>query len=174
MSDYFIADTHFGDKRIMNLENRPFKTVDDMDNYIINRWNEEIDDLDTVYVLGDFTAYMEEEKVKGILSQLKGFKVLVMGNHDEIFLPKKWQELGFDLVMPYPIIVENFFILSHEPMYVNKNGAYANIFGHVHGNPNYKSFSELGACVSCERINYTPISFDNVVCGMDNEQVKEI
>ena len=43
-----------------------------------------------------------------------------------------------------------------------QNMPYANIFGHVHANPIYKDFSEQSFCVSVERINYTPVSFDEI------------
>ena len=71
---YFIADTHFGDKQIINYENRPFETIEEMDSELINRWNSVINETDTVYVLGDFGAADYEEKV---LSQLNGMKFLI-------------------------------------------------------------------------------------------------
>ena len=36
---YLIADTHFGHARIMEYENRPFASVEDMDVKIIENWN---------------------------------------------------------------------------------------------------------------------------------------
>ena len=53
MSIFFIADTHFGDERILRYENRPFKSVDEMNSEIIKRWNESVKDDDSVYLLGD-------------------------------------------------------------------------------------------------------------------------
>ena len=166
MADYFIADTHFGDNRIISLENRKFKDVVTHDKQLVKNWNDTVTQDDTVYVLGDFTTYKNEYGVRNLINSLNGNKVLVMGNHDDIFTTDTWKNLGFNLVIPYPIIYKNFFILSHEPMYVNENGAYANIYGHVHGNPNYKDYSNLGACVCVERIGYTPISFEKLVQNM--------
>jgi calcineurin-like phosphoesterase family protein len=49
---------------------------------------------------------------------------------------------------------------------------YANIFGHVHANPIYKDFSPQSFCVSVERINYTPISFEEIKRVIAEEKSK--
>lgn len=50
---YFIADLHFDDGHIMEYENRPFETVDDMNNSLRNNWNSIAKSDDEVYDLGD-------------------------------------------------------------------------------------------------------------------------
>ena len=67
-----------------------------------------------------------------------------------------------------PVIIDGFWILSHEPLYVNSNMPYANIFGHVHDSPIIKDFSNQHFCVSCERINYAPINFDDIKYRVKN------
>lgn len=157
---FFIADTHFGHNEIIKYENRPFSDTDEMDRILISNWNNTVSDNDTVFMLGDFSLY-PKDKSQEICQCLKGKKFLVMGNHDtqsEIY----YREIGFESVSKYPIIIENFWILSHEPLYINKNMPYANIFGHVHSNPIYKDFSPQSFCVSAERINYTPLDFNTI------------
>ena len=51
MSAFFIADTHFGDGNILRYENRPFATVEEMDQELIRRWNEKVGEGDTVFHL---------------------------------------------------------------------------------------------------------------------------
>jgi len=58
--------------------------------------------------------------------------------------------------------LETFWILSHEPLYVNENMPYANLFGHVHNSPLFKDFSKQHYCVSVERTEFAPISFEEV------------
>lgn len=162
MSIYMIADTHFFHKNIIEYENRPFKTVEEMNEALITNWNQTISKLDVVYLLGDF-CWKAKTNGKEILDRLNGYKVLVMGNHDSIS-HKTFLQMGFDEVSKYPIILENYFILSHEPMYININMPYANIFGHVHGNPAFKDYSRQTFCVSVERpkVNYRPLLFDKI------------
>lgn len=51
---WFIGDTHFYHKNIIDYENRPFKSVEDMNKGLIDTWNSRVKKLDRVFVLGDF------------------------------------------------------------------------------------------------------------------------
>lgn len=161
---YFIADTHFSEENIRRYENRPFKNAIEMNEKLITKWNEIVSEEDPVYVLGDFGAINQEDF---ILKQLKGIKFLVKGNHD-MNSNHYYRKAGFQEVYDYPIIIRNFWILSHEPLYINENMPYANIFGHVHNSPIIKTFSKQHYCVSVERINYAPISFDEIIFKVQN------
>lgn len=156
---YFTADTHFSDENIILYENRPFENAVKMDKELILKWNGIVSNNDTVYILGDFGAQGSESL---LLSQLKGEKYLVKGNHDSN-TNAYYREAGFKEVYDFPIITRGFWILSHEPLYVNENMPYANIFGHVHNSPLYKTYSRHHYCVSVERTNYAPISFDEII-----------
>ena len=63
---YFIADTHFNHANIIKYCNRPFKNTDEMNKYIIRKWNSVVKERDTVYHLGDVVDYtpVRIEKVK--------------------------------------------------------------------------------------------------------------
>lgn len=158
MAIYFIADTHFMEEHIIKYENRPFPSVGSMDEGLIQNWNAQVSEEDKVYVLGDFGAVGHE---KEILDRLKGIKYLVKGNHD-IKENEYYRNAGFKEVYDCPILLDSFWILSHEPLYVNENMPYANLFGHVHNSPLFKDFSKQHFCVSVERIHYAPVSFDEI------------
>ena len=164
--DYFIADTHFGGEKIRRYENRPFETAVEMDEKLIENWNGIVTEEDTVYVLGDFSDYAEAEKDIEILQRLNGTKILVMGNHDRHRTPQEWRDLGFSECYPMPVIYQGFFMLSHEPLYINTNMPYANFYGHVHGNPSYKDACKQSVCVSVERIDYRPAEFGELRAQM--------
>lgn len=166
---YFIADTHFSEENIILYENRPFKNAKEMDSTLLERWNQVVNQEDTIYVLGDFGA---QGKESFIINQLKGRKFLVKGNHD-IQSNAYYRDAGFEEVYDYPIIIRNFWILSHEPLYVNTNMPYANLFGHVHNSPIIKTYSSQHYCVSVERINYMPISFNEIITQIQNHSSKE-
>ncbi len=168
---FFIADTHFGDENILLYENRPYKSVDDMDFDLIEKWNSVVADEDDVYIIGDFGAVGYECE---ILNKLNGKKFLIKGNHD-IQTNDDYREYGFAEVYDHPIIIDGFWILSHEPLYVSENLPYANIFGHVHASPIVRAYSSHHFCVSVERINYSPISLDDIIkCVIDNKDNKQL
>lgn len=169
---WLIGDTHFYHENILKYENRPFSSVDKMNKALISNWNSKVKSRDKIIVLGDF-CFGAIQHAKEILDQLNGYKVLVMGNHDTVS-PKRFIEAGFDEVYRYPIIYDGFYILSHEPMYVNSNMPYANIFAHVHSNKAYADASEQTFCVSVERpaLNYYPIEFEKVKRIMESYRDK--
>lgn len=77
---YFTSDMHFGHRNIINLCQRPFSSVEEMNNCMIQNWNKTIKNNDEVYILGD-VAWGEPDEY---LKQLDGKKYLVKGNHDKI------------------------------------------------------------------------------------------
>lgn len=157
---YFIADTHFGHSKIIEYEHRPFCSVLEMDRSIIKLWNQSVKPNDIIFILGDLTFHNFED-TKNIVSKLHGKKILIRGNHDkqrEAF----YLNSGIHKVYDFPIIYNDFWMLSHKPMYTNSNMPYANIFGHVHTDKAYTDYSSQTFCVSVERIGYKPISFDEI------------
>lgn len=158
---FFIADTHFSHKNIINLCDRPFSNVNEMDNTMINNWNSVVKKEDKVFMVGDF-ALSGKNKIIEIGQQLNGRKTLILGNHDGAS-KKTYYEAGFEYVSKYPIIFEEFFIISHKPQFVKNHGLYVNIFGHVHDNPMYNDYSKNSFCVSAERIDYTPVEFNEIL-----------
>lgn len=163
---YFIADTHFGEENIRLYENRPFANITEMDNALKKHWNNRVSQRDDIYVLGDFGAAGQE---KVLLAQLNGRKFLVKGNHD-VQSNQYYRDCGFVEVYDYPIIIKDFWILSHAPLYVNTNMPYANLFGHVHNSPITKTYSSQHYCVSVERIQYTPISFNEIIMAIQGSK----
>lgn len=163
---YFIADTHFGDQNIMKYENRPFADVVEMDEAIIENWNKTVNVEDEIFVLGDFSFY-ELEKTTEICTRLNGSKSLILGNHD-MNETDYYRACGFEEVYKYPVLYEGYWILSHEPLYINQNMPYANIFGHVHQNKTYVDYSEQSFCVCIERLDYRPIVFHEIKKRMES------
>lgn len=159
MKTFFIADTHFDSESIMRYENRPFATVEEMNEAMICRWNEVVSPEDQVYVIGDFGG---DGREKEILEQLTGTKYLVKGNHD-IMSNEYYRQAGFAEVYDLPVLFDGFFLLSHEPLYVNTNMPYANLFGHVHANPVYRDYSPHHFCVCVERTDYRPMTLEEIL-----------
>lgn len=76
---WFIGCTHFGHNNILRLADRPFKTIEEHDEVLLERWNSKVGKNDVVYHLGDVTW----KNPAKLLQQLKGRIVLIVGNHDD-------------------------------------------------------------------------------------------
>lgn len=86
--NYYISDLHlFCNSQTqsgVNYDNRPFANVDEMHAYILERWNAKVTNGDTVYILGDISLRGRCDALIALVAQLKGKKVLVCGNHDDL------------------------------------------------------------------------------------------
>ena len=78
---YFIADPHFGHVNILQLSNRPFKTIQEHDDTLIKNWNNVVKPADEIYILGDLTMSKDGKYANSLLSKLNGRKYLINGNH---------------------------------------------------------------------------------------------
>ena len=152
---YFYSDPHFADDEMKYLRK----------NYIgddeqVRRINSKIGKNDTLIILGDVG---DIEFVK----KLRGYKVLIMGNHDAGATNYKRQayEDGiikdnhlFDEVYEGALIISEKLILSHEPL----NFPYAiNIHGHDHSNWSGSDLLHWNMCA--EHIDYTPVCLKAII-----------
>lgn len=82
---YFWSDTHFYHEGIIRHCNRPFSSVEEMNESMIERWNAVVKERDTIYHLGDFgfRGGLDGKGLEIIFGRLNGNKHLVIGNHDE-------------------------------------------------------------------------------------------
>lgn len=83
MNNFFTSDLHLGHERVINLCNRPFKSVKEMNDQICGRWNEVVTEDDRVVILGDLAMGQIKESIK-LVEKLNGKKSLVPGNHDRV------------------------------------------------------------------------------------------
>ncbi len=133
--NFYIADLHFGHFNIIRYDNRPFKTVEEMDNTLIKNWNKAVTNEDYVWILGDI-SWHDDKKTAEIFKQLNGTKILIKGNHDSI---KRGSELVkcFTSIQDYAELYldkKNKVIMSHYPMPF-WNGQFRDtihLYGHVH------------------------------------------
>jgi calcineurin-like phosphoesterase family protein len=155
---YFISDSHFNHFNVITYENRPFNNIIDMNECMIERWNSVVKSKsDKVFFCGDF-GFGGRDNIAKIVKQLRGNKVLIMGNHDKRRSYKFWLDVGFKEVYSYPIIYNTHFILSHQPLLSVPNG-YLNVHGHIHSKT---LFAPYHFNVSCEVLNYYPINFNEI------------
>lgn len=163
---WFTSDTHWGHQNIIDYENRPFQTVEDMDEALIENWNACVKPGDTVYHLGDVFFRKNTPTMKAIMDRLNGDKILRMGNHDRESVTK-YLHLGFQKVYKQDLIVSKFakpMILSHYPVEdeLTLNSFKArNVHGHTHSQNGYLD-QYYFKCVSVELTNYRPLHVDEI------------
>jgi calcineurin-like phosphoesterase family protein len=100
MALWLTADLHLGHANIIRYCDRPFDAVQDMDERLVDRWNERVGEDDTVVVLGD-VALGPIQASLSLVSRLAGTKLLVAGNHDRCWAgngarARTWHERYLD------------------------------------------------------------------------------
>ncbi|MCR5206635.1 MAG: metallophosphoesterase family protein [Lachnospiraceae bacterium] len=140
---YYIADLHFFHGNMNSrMDKRGFGSVEEMNEYMIQKWNSRIRQNDDIVVLGDFSLGKGEE-TNGILRRLNGRKFLIEGNHDRFLNDRKFDKKLFHWIKPYEEMKDNKrkVVLSHYPIFcyngqyrLNKEGDAKTymLFGHVH------------------------------------------
>jgi calcineurin-like phosphoesterase family protein len=81
---FFTSDLHIGHARIIELCNRPFSSIEEMNKEIVRRWNDRVTPSDVVWVLGDVALGPIQDSLS-VVTELNGIKHLVPGNHDRCF-----------------------------------------------------------------------------------------
>lgn len=154
MKVFVIADTHFNHENIIQYCNRPFSSVEEMNATMIKNWNSVVGKDDLVIHLGDF-AFGNKQSARDIMNKLNGTKMLIMGNHDH-WTEQFYRDIGFRTVSRFPIVYNNFFLMSHAPLQLSETTPYFNCYGHVHNDAKYVD-NATSKCYSVERTNYTPL-----------------
>lgn len=165
--NFYIADLHFGHNNIIKYDNRPFKTVEEMDLTLIANWNKAVSNDDCVYILGDI-SWHDDDKTAQIFKQLKGAKVLIKGNHDNI---KRNSELAkcFTNIQDYTELYldkKNKIIMSHYPMPF-WNGQFrdtVHLYGHIHNSHQWNMCENW--IKEVRRLQDIPMRMYNVGCMM--------
>ena len=115
MFDFITSDTHYGHTNILKFcPSRPWDNVAEMDNGLIQNYNSVVKDHHTVLFVGDI-FFCNSQMAKEILSQLKGNKILVLGNHDRS--ERAMYNIGFDFVCRRfdMLIARRLVTISHFP-----------------------------------------------------------
>ena len=165
---WLISDTHFNHADILTFSDyvgkpvRPFSNVDEMNQCIMDNWNDLVKPEDTVIHLGDVLFGLNKvEWLEANFSKLPGKKRLVLGNHDNVkFLAPFFKDVSLWIQMPKAV-------LSHAPLHAQTlaerhrfGDAMLNIHGHTHTNPSPEGPYK---CVSVEQTDYKPINIEDVV-----------
>ena len=162
MQTWFTSDTHFSHTNILTFEAeaRPFATIEEMNETLIERWNSCVRPQDTIYHLGDF-CFGGEQNI-AIAARLNGHKRLVLGNHDRY--PITEYAKYFEKI--YGVKFWEGCILTHVPVHPGnmqgeKRRCVLNLHGHLHSKKMKEP--EYFNC-SVENHDLTPVHAD-VISG---------
>jgi calcineurin-like phosphoesterase family protein len=104
---WFTSDNHFGHARIIDLCQRPFTSVEEMDETMVSNWNSLVSPEDDVYHVGDVSLGKRSETLQ-IVRRLNGRKYLYIDLYESV---------GFMLMPDIDSIWlgGNHFKISHLP-----------------------------------------------------------
>lgn len=169
--NFFTADLHFGHANIIKYCRRPFASVAEMDQALCANWNARVTNNDDVWILGDFTL-RSATAAKNYLSQLKGRKHLILGNHDDFAQHAAGAAL-LDEVVPYKEITLASHgikaVLSHYPLLFwngSHDGSTIMLYGHIHNGVYSNTVTNLlydALNVGVDVCDYAPLSEEEVM-----------
>lgn len=152
---YFTSDTHFWHKNIIrpDYSNRPYNSIEEMNESFIDNWNKTVSNTDTIYHLGD-VSFGNRESTGAILKRLNGKKILIKGNHDKVSRLKDY----FDEI--HNVLFLGEFFLKHIPDF----SCYPliQLCGHVHTEWKINKTWGFKINVGVDVWNYTPVSIDQI------------
>jgi len=151
---FFTADEHYFHSNIIKYCKRPFGSVWEMNNVLVDNHNAVVDDIDTVFHLGDFSLGNVSQTLKWI-SKLKGQHVFLRGSHD------RWFKDSILIHILEMKIEKRHIVMCHYPFRSWPKSHYGswNLHGHSHGNMEHlKHQWDVGV----DNNNYTPVSFQQL------------
>jgi calcineurin-like phosphoesterase family protein len=165
---FFASDHHFHHANILTFKRddgtplREFESVSHMNEHIVNCHNSVVKPGDKTYFLGDVCM---DRKGRGleILARMNGEKVLIKGNHDQC---KAADYLRYFKDIRGSHQFEGL-IMTHIPIHSESLARWGlNVHGHLHYNVVRMPLSQIPDRryfnVGMERINYTPISLEEI------------
>lgn len=166
MHTWFTSDFHLGHANIIRYCNRPFKSLEEMNQTIIDNCNAKIKDDDLVYFLGDFCFKNSRggkpgegdlPKAAFYQKQFKGKWIYLKGNHDR----------NNSLKAQIDRLVIEFgghrINLVHNPQFANSKYS-LNLVGHIHEKWLIKRLSDTSLMynVGVDVHKFGPIDFDDI------------
>lgn len=178
---WFTSDQHYDSERTLSLSKRPFKDTNEMNRYMIEKFNSVVSEDDYCIHLGDFGNY-------DVVRELNGTHAIVFGNYEIDDMRKmgsrkeffdKLSNAGFDSVYTHHIVItynnnpkestedvrfsdygiEKLYITHKPEDCIKDNDKIFNLFGHIHALQKVRKYG-LNVGVDCN--HFYPVSFQDV------------
>lgn len=162
--EWVASDLHLDHRNIIKYCNRPFRSLEEMNETLVKNWNDSIGWFDRVYYLGDLARRRHEYWLR----RLKGMLIIVKGNHDSRLPDVPVIEGIFDY-----FIIHRFNVtvaLIHDP---NKASMIKEpydwlIHGHVHNNAPHIDEGRKRINVSVDVTGFKPMPLDFILLALRN------
>jgi len=157
---YITSDTWFGRPQILQIANRKFQNVEEMNSTLIKNWNKKVKKNDVVFHLGNFA--WDPETARKVLKKLKGKIFFLKGSQDnaleEVIHEFPNAKFFSDAIME---LTDFDAVICHYPLEV-WNGKDSGTI-HMHGHTVYSHRTDLNVSsrinVCTDFWNYTPINY---------------
>tara|TARA_R110002153_G_scaffold47808_1_gene134992 strand:+ start:52 stop:579 length:528 start_codon:yes stop_codon:yes gene_type:complete len=129
---YITSDTWFGRPQILQIANRAFNNIEEMNSVLIKNWNKKVKKTDVVFHLGNFA--WDPITARKVLKKLNGTIYFIVGSQDDALL---------DVIDEFPNaefldelieeLVEFDTVISHYPLTVwnGKDSGTIHMHGHT-------------------------------------------
>ena len=177
MTTWFTADTHFGHENVIQYCQRPFASATEMDEQLIENWNNSVESNDIIYHLGDFTL-LGKDPAEVYFQRLNGRIHIIPGGHDHRWLGRQTYHSCSNhpvLILPSLHTIKislsevdkpQLIVLCHYSLRVWDRSHYGSwhLYGHSHGN---LAALENSLDVGVDCWDYRPISLETVSRGLN-------
>lgn len=165
---FFTSDLHLGHESILQMQDRPFDTVEVMNEALINNINSCVHKNDRLYILGDISLHIPVDEANHLISRIHGRKYLLLGNHDTIgqkdeckYDPSLFEWIGDYLrISTYDVNI----VMMHYPLLSWRKIASGSIMlhGHIHASGEYNRKNMTAGIrrfdVGVDANDYQPVS----------------
>lgn len=180
---FFTSDLHLDHENVIEYCERPFTSIDAMNQIIIDNWNSVVGKNDYVFIAGDF-CFGKIDKWRYYLNKLNGRKYLAAGNHDKSIPRDMFLDVQhlFNIIVKFDDELESDgmrFTVCHYPMlswYQSHRGS-VQIFGHHHGKLSGKNLNNIKLMsnqldVGVDVHDFYPVSYQQVKIIITKQNLK--
>jgi len=180
---YITSDLHFCHNRDFIYEARGFESVEEMNEAIVQRWNQTVSQSDDVYILGDLMLNDDSEGMR-LIDKLNGQTFhIIRGNHDSSSRSNRYRFINRVLHVvnsEYLDYKGYHFYLSHYPTLTSNfdhdkplKSRLINLCGHSHVTNPFEDWDRYNAPIyHCEvdAHNCYPVSLDTIINDIVNHR----
>lgn len=168
---FFTSDLHLGHKNVIGFTNRPFLSIEEMNERLIKNINKTVGYNDDLYILGDVAYRANKGKTLDLLKSINCRHLhLILGNHDKDYSNDGifesidiYKEIEYD-ENQLPLVLFHYEIKEwNRKLY----GA-IHLHGHIHSigsDHNIDNFraKHFAYDVGVDANNYCPVSLEEIL-----------